>query len=170
MSSTGTHAVTISNNLITGGSAGIELSSVGSATSLFISNNTIDGADIGVYAFNDAASTTISGGTIENASDLSGLGDGVLLSNDDFVDPVSTINETVTLDHVTLLNNDRGVEVDDLTGGTGGHVSVALTNGTSITNDNGVAGTDGLLMSGPNVSVVGNTINDTAFSGQTRVY
>ena len=155
------------DNQISGDDASVGLEMKSLTSSPTIADNTIDGTDIGIYAFNDSAPITVSGGTIENVHDGVNAGNGVLLSNDNFIDPPSQVSETLTLDHVTLLNNDTAVQAIDDQGGSAGSVTIGLSNGTTIS---GGAGDVGLLVDGVGASVAGDTVNDTAFSGTGRAY
>ncbi len=150
---------------------GLMLLSIGNADGETISGNTVDGADIGVFAWNNAAALIISGGTIENAHDSLNFGQGVYASNVNFLNqtPAATNAETITLDGVALVGNDTAVQVFDYQSA-GPAVSVGLTDGTTITIPNhGV----GVLVDGANASIAADTLNDTAFttaSGQPYAY
>jgi hypothetical protein len=157
-------SASLTNNQFSGGDVGIELLSL--TISPTISGNTIDGADIGVYAFDNAAPITITGGTIENAHDNFDAGNGVLLINKNLIsNAYAANNESVTLDGVSLVNNDTAIQVVDYAAivdhVSAGTLTIGLTNGTSIS---GTAGQEGLLLDGPGVSVIGNSINDTSFT------
>ena len=163
----------IQNSQIQAATVGIEILSVTNAGGVTMTNNTIDNADIGVYAWNSSGPLSITGGTIENAHDTFGLGQGILLINTDFAQPPAsqeaTVDESMSISGVSFIGDDTGISVDDFAG-TFGHpaprsVSVAISGGTTIS-----GGGVGLIVDGPNASVVGNTINDTSFSGQSDSY
>jgi hypothetical protein len=168
--SSGVPIITIADNVVTtqANGVGLQLWTIDGTAS--ITGNHFAGAgvsDIGVYAWdgtaNDAMNVTITGGTI-NA-----YATGVLVTNEETFGPfgVALNDATVTLAGVSITGGAAGgtgaIALDTAAGTT--DVTLGLTGGSDIANT-----TTGLRIDGPLATLVGNTLNDTAFVGQSGNY
>ncbi len=158
-------AITISGNTVTtsDGGVGLLLWSVGGV--LNASGNTFTGSgngDIGVYAWTGTSTVpmnvTLSGGSITNYDA------GVHLTNDEATFGPALADTTVTLHGVSISGGDTGVLVEDA-GASAFAVNLGLTGNTAI---NGTV--TGIVLDGDLAELVGDTLGDTAFSGQSGDY
>ena len=158
-------AITISGNTVTtdDGGVGLLLWSVGGA--LNASGNTFTGSgngDIGVYGWTGTSTVpmnvTLTGGSITNYET------GVHLTNDEATFGPALADTTVTLDGVSILGGDTGVFVEDA-GASTFAVTLGLTGSTEITNT-----VTGIVLDGASAEVLGDTLGNTAFSGQSGDY
>ena len=163
-------AATISNNTISAETAGdfpasatnfgIEVSSLQGTVGVNVIDNDVTGTVYGVLLWNNptTGSIAVSGGT------LTGNQYGIFAtSNDDQFGGASGASQA-TISDVTIVNPTlAGIAIDN----SANIAPVALTIGSG----NSVAGGPvGLLVDGPNTEIIGDTLNDLAFAGQSGNY
>ncbi len=163
---------TVANNTITQANAsvstaynvGLIVQSIQSAVATNITGNNVSGFKYGIeLAGNNSSNTaTVHGGTL-NANAY-----GVWATNNDYFYSAN-YNTSAVLDGVQIQNSTTaGVLIDsaspnsDGTFDTTDSVTLAMTNGTTIT-----GGPTGLLATGSHSAIAGNTLDNTAFSGQS---
>ncbi len=141
-----------------GGSTGVQMYNIYKTGGIALTNNTITGADTGVYAFINGGSATITGGSI------SGGVTGIHLTNylTDFTS-AATDPGSLTVTGTSLTGNTTGILVeDDTTVGAEEDVTLTLGGGVSIS-----GGTTGIRVTGDNAKLGGLTLGNTSFTGQT---
>ncbi|MEO6612739.1 MAG: hypothetical protein ABIT05_08675 [Chitinophagaceae bacterium] len=131
---------------------GISVTGVTTTKIISLNNNTITGTKNGMNLFSVGTpeGLLINGGTISNSP-----GVGIFYIG---VDPVTP---KLTLNNVTLLNNDVGIDVS----ATDNSVMPVEFSGTSIT-----GGSIGLRVYGVKVALPGNTLTGISFAGQSNSY
>ncbi len=158
-------AITISNNMVTtdDGGVGLLLWSVGGV--LNATGNTFTGSgngDIGVYGWTGTSTVpmnvALTGGSITNYET------GVHLTNDEATFGPALADTTVTLDGVLILGGDTGVLVEDA-GTSAFAVNLGLTGNTAITST-----VTGIVLDGASAELLGDTLGDTQFTGQSGDY
>ena len=157
--------ITITGNEVTTGDNGVGLLLWTVDGDAAISGNTFTGSgdgDIGVYAWdgtaNDPMDVAISGGSI------TGYETGVHLTNNEATFGPALADATVTLDGVAISGGDTGVLVED-SGTSAFAVNLGLTGGTAIANS-----ATGIVLDGAAAQLVGDTLGDTEFTGQSGDY
>jgi len=166
---------TISDNTITQADAtvspvynvGLLIQSIQSSVQAAIQGNNVSGFLYGVeFAGNSTTNTvTVQGGTLNNNTY------GVWDTNNDYFYP-APYDTTAAVDGVDITNStNAGIWIDSTSANSAGQfdttdtTSLAITGGTSIT-----GGAVGLLVDSALSLITGNTLNDTAFSGQSGNY
>jgi nitrous oxidase accessory protein NosD len=156
----------LSNNEYTltsgAGSVGVQLLNVFKADGITLTDETITGADTGVYAFINGGSASFTGGSLSGGATAT---TGVQLTNylADFLTAASA-DGALSLSGVTISGYATGVLVEDNVLGAFG-VSATLGAGNAIS-----GGTTGLVLDGSGATLTGDTLSDVAFSGQSGNY
>lgn len=163
-------AATISNNTIsaeTNGqfpasstNFGIELASIFGTVGETVSNNNISGNVYGivVWGVGSTGAVTVSGGT------LTGNQYGIYVTSTDPQFGTASGDTQATIAGVNVVNSTiAGITIDN--SANIGTVSLAFGSGNSVT-----GGPVGLVVNGPNTEITGDTLNNTAFAGQSGNY
>ncbi|HMY76624.1 MAG TPA: hypothetical protein PLQ88_32695, partial [Blastocatellia bacterium] len=165
---------TISNNTITAETGavannfGILVVTNQDAVASTFTGNTISGHDYGVGFFNVPTSSTITLGATNSISG-SKLA-GVLMTDNLNFNPVGTTNFLAGGPGAASIVNLTGLSIS---GNVATGVKLEGTTNTQTLNINGASisgGVTGLLVTGAPTALTGNTLNNTAFSGQSGNY
>ncbi|MFT3883715.1 MAG: hypothetical protein QM703_29310 [Gemmatales bacterium] len=143
---------------------GLELASIQSGVGATVTNNNASGHVYGILIWNvpTTATITVSGGTLTNNQY------GVYVTNYDpqFGDGSAS---SIILSGLTINNSiapgNTGIFVNDDAASAHGAMTATITGSTTISN-----GTTGLVLSGANARLGGNTLNNTSFTGQSGQY
>jgi hypothetical protein len=169
--------LTFTNNQITAEPAaiannfGILIVTINDSINPVFTGNTITGTDYGIGITNSSTTNTV---TFDETNTVSDAGiAGVLLTNNLDFNPVGTTS--LLFPGVATAVNISGMPVTAAAGATG--VSVVATNAVPAAVTLGISGSTaigggaaGIAIDGDDASIVGNTLNDTALSGQTSDY
>ncbi len=139
-------------------SIGVQLFNIYKTGGIDLQNNTITGAEIGIYAHIDGGSVSITGGSITGGEI------GVLVTNyqPDYAN-AATADGSLSIAGTTVSGQtDAGIYVNDAAQSTAA-LSLSLGANVVVT---GTSTSSGLRLSGPKASVAGNTLSNTSFSGQ----
>jgi hypothetical protein len=160
---------TISNNTIAAETSGdfpasstnfgIELASIQSAVPATVTNNNVSGTVYGLLLWNlpTTGTVNISGGT------LTGNQYGVFATSNDPQFGAGAASKS-SISGVTIVNSTAaGIAIDNSANIAG--VELGISGGTSIS-----GGPTGLLISGPNTALTGNSLDGTSFALQTGNY
>lgn len=149
---------TLTSTLPDNTNIGLWLTNIQAGSTVTLSNNLINGGDIGIKAWGVAA-VTVSGGSITSANY------GVYYHNyqADFVPVAPGFNSNLTLTGVTISDSIvAGIYVSDNTADSSNDLTMALEGNSKIKD-----GAAGITVAGQDTTI---QLNDTAFSGQSGDY
>jgi hypothetical protein len=155
-------------------STGVQLYNIYKADGISLSDNTITDADIGVYAYINGGSVSMSGDSIDGSGGTTGVFTTNFLSDFDiYATAYSSVPSTLTLGGVTINGYGTGVVVEDADADfdldtvddATGTVELNLGSGNSIS-----GGVTGIRLDGPNALLTGDSFSDVELSGQSGDY